>query len=112
MEAMTKVVLCVNSTLGTRLIDCHDAIQTLIMQIVAFRQPTEYDSQMDMLKPHTQSHFKLAQPTTVRLTTITQDEGPTKSNASSVLPVSLIYKGANNTRQTETSCTNFNIYLA
>lgn len=82
MEATTKVVLCANNTLGTRSIACHDAIQTLILQIVALTQPTEYYSLTDVLKPHTQSHFKLAQTTTVRLTTITQDEGPTKRNTS------------------------------
>lgn len=57
MEAMKKMVLCDSNTQGTRTIDCHDANQTLILQIVVFRQPTEYDSQMDMLKPHTQPQF-------------------------------------------------------
>jgi hypothetical protein len=105
MEVMKMVVLCASNTQGTRTIDCHDANQTLILQIVAFRQPREYESVMDMLKPHTQpqfnplstlpvfasvsktdskkslSHFKLLQTITIRLKT-TQDEGLTKSNAS------------------------------
>jgi hypothetical protein len=57
MEAMKVVVLCANNTQGTRTINCHDANQTLILQIVAFMQPTEYESQTDMLKPHTQQQL-------------------------------------------------------
>jgi hypothetical protein len=41
MEAMKMVVLCASNTQGTRTTDCHDANQTLILQIVVFRQPRE-----------------------------------------------------------------------
>jgi imidazole glycerol phosphate synthase subunit HisF len=93
MEAMKKVVLCANNTRGTRTINCLDANQTLILQIVAFRQPTEYESQIDMLKPYTQPEISplstlnlknrfQKDSVNITVTTITLGEGLTKSNAS------------------------------
>jgi hypothetical protein len=105
MEARKVVDLCANNSQGTRSIDCHDANQNLILQFVAFRQPTEYESQTcwDHTPNHSSAHFplwksllpsqkqiperflscfSLTQTITVRLTMIKQDKGLAKSNAS------------------------------